>query len=577
MALLKLPSLLEVCENPSLLLQLPSQIAEEYLARFKQIEQSVSETSSGHATPIDMAIEHPRYRWMNARHLHYLGDQVAAAVDHNGSIIVTMPPRHAKTHTCSVWTPFWFLARRPEDHVLFMSYESNFARKWGIKVRGLIEMYGAPYGLILDPKKTAGDDWELTTGGGMKTVGAGGGIAGNPAKLLIADDLLKNDEEARSDLQRENVWEWWEQTVVQRIEPDTTTIVIGTRYHEDDIIGRLIQHSNAGDGLHFDEVTLRAKAEADDPLARTEGEGLWLEHFPQSYYDEREGQVSAYTWSSVYQQRPSPPGGNMVDPDWWRFYRPSELPSDFDQEVQTWDLALDAEKKTDSYHAGLVMSRKGALIFIRDGYHEHGNIAASPDSGERTVTTTIRTWDKIYPKARQKLVERAIAGPMLIQTMRHQVGGLIPWPPKGRRKGSKEACLNACVPDIRSGNVMLPINADGTKPKWVQSFIEELRQFPRSAHDDWVDAFNQGMAFMLPSVLQQIYSDQSRAKSETPLQSPQQAHAAALHALAKKLMTKKVDRMKREGKVQEGGPVPFGRINTGILKPGKSRYGRGLW
>jgi hypothetical protein len=226
---LKLPSLQEVFDDPSILMKLPTPAVAEILERVKQVEQAVGGDVAIAPDPVSMAIGNPKFRWMDTPHLHYLGEQVAAAVDRSGAIVVTMPPRHAKSHTCSVWTPFWFLAQRPDAHVLLLSYEASFARKWGAKVRGLVEMYGKEYGLQVDPKKTAGDDWELTTGGGMKTVGAGGGIAGNPAKLLIADDLIKNDEEARSALMREKIWDWWEGTVLQRVEPDTTVILIGTR------------------------------------------------------------------------------------------------------------------------------------------------------------------------------------------------------------------------------------------------------------------------------------------------------------------------------------------------------------
>lgn len=472
------------------------------------------------------------------------------------------------SHTCSVWTPFWFLALNPEGQVFLISSEANFARKWGVKTRGLVEMYGSDYGLALNPKKVAGDDWELTTGGGMKTVGAGGLVSGNPAKLLICDDLVKDDEEARSDLQRDNIWEWWDTTVIQRIEPDTTVIVIGTRYHEDDIIGRLLKHSKDGSGIPFDLISLPALAEADDPIDRGLGEGLWPEHFEQGFYDSRKNAVSSYSWESVYQQHPSPPGGNMVDPAWWRFYRPSELP-ELEQEIQTWDLALDSKKKSDSYHAGLTMGRKGALVFLRDSFRKHCNI--------NEVIETIQVWNRIYPKAKTKLVERSIAGPAVVQMLQPKVGGMVAWPPKGRQKGSKEACLNACVPDIRSGNVLLPLNPDGTKPKWVQEFIEELRQFPRSAHDDYVDSFSQGLNFLLPSARQSVDRDHSSALAQKPVMTPQAEHVSALHALVSKLAKPKLDALRRHTEKEAASIIPFSKgFNTGIQSsPG--RRTRRMW
>lgn len=587
MALPKLPSLAEIWENPSILTTLPTPIAEAILERFRQVEQTVSGALNVPPTPIELAIAHPKFHWMDTAHLHYLGDEIAAAVDSCGAIIVTMPPRHAKTHTCSVWTPFWYLAKYPDRQILFISYEAKFARKWGVKVRGLIEMYGAAYGLYLDPKQTSGDDWALTTGGGMKTVGAGGGIAGNPAKLLIIDDAIKGVDEARSDLLREQLWDWWEGTVMQRIEPDTTVIVIGTRYHEDDLIGRMLQASAAGTGLKFEEVSLRAMAEADDPIGREPGTGLWTDHplaggkvWGQEYYDKKKASVSAYVWHATFQQRPSPPKGNKVDPAWWRTILPQDLPVHFDQEAQSWDLALDAEKKSDSYHAGLVGSRAGANIYLRAGYHRHGKIAAGIDpatnDAEDTVISQIRVWNVRYPGAQTKLVERAIAGPMLINTLQYEIPGMTPWPPKGARKGSKEANLDACSPTIRSGNVYIVLNPDGSMPQWASEFIEELRQFPNAPNDDYVDTFSQLMAFFLPGVRAAIGIDHKEALARRPATSPQEEATAALHSLLKRLAKPKIEAMRRQWKTQErDAKIPYGAVNTGIYARGGAGRRRG--
>ena len=231
--------------------------------------------------------------------------------------------------------------------------------------------------------------------------------------------------------------------------------------------------------------------------------------------------MSPFAFASVYQQNPVAAGGNMVDPEWWRFYRPSELPGTFDQEVQSWDLSLDSVKKSDSYHAGLVVSRKGALLFVRDSFHEHCDI--------NKVVSQIGMWHQLYPGAKQKLVERATAGVAVVQMLRSRIPGMLAWPPKGRQKGSKEACLDACIPDIRSGNVLLPLNADGSKPKWVQDFIMELMAFPRGAHDDWVDSFSQACNFMLPSVRSAVSRDHTDALAMKPEMTPMQAHVEMLH------------------------------------------------
>lgn len=573
----KLPTILNPDGSPGELLtdpaaveragRLPAPLIARLNEQLKRVLQAMGGADNVPADPVSLAISKPKYAWMDTPHIRYLGEEVAAVVERSGAIVVCMPPRHAKTHTCSIWTPFWYLAQFPEDQVFFLSYEANFARKWGAKVRNLVELYGEEFGLELNPKKTAGDDWELTSGGGMNTSGVGGGIGGKPAKLLIADDLLKNQDEANSADQREKVWDWWESTVLQRVEPDTTIILIGTRYHEDDIIGRVLAHSASGDGHRFDNITLRAKAEADDPLNRTIGEGLWTDHphrggvWGQEFYDSREASVSPYVWQSVYQQRPSPPGGNIVDPEWWRFYRPSELPTSFDQELQTWDLSLDSLKKSDSYHCGGVLSRKDALVYVRDAFHEHCDI--------NRVIATIVGWNRIYPGAKTKLVERSLAGPALVQTMRSHVSGMVAWPPKGRQKESKEACLDACVPDIRSGNVVLPLRADGSKPKWVEELIEELRTFPRAPHDDYVDMLAQGLNFLLPSARYAIDRAHEQAKAVTQPLTTAEAHVQLLHKLAGQLAEPKLGQLRRQG--QQGRGMAPGQVLPFAQQQSKSK------
>lgn len=588
MAAPKLPSIREIIDNPATLASLknlPTPMLVEILDQLKAVRQRVVTSSNVPETPIELAIQNPKYKWMDARHLHYLGEKIADAVSRskNGgeqsALIVTMPPRHAKSHTCSVWTPFWYLARYPEDNVLLIGSEHNAAAKWGEKVRRLIELFGEPFNLRLNPKKVARDDWELMSGGGMKCVGAGGQISGNPAKLLIGDDLIKNDEQARSEYQRESMWDWWETTVLQRIEPDTTTILIGTRYHEDDILGRVLAHSSNEDGLKFELVTLTAKADSatpdnPDPLDRAPGEGLWPDHpltggrtWGQSYYDRKEQSVSPYVWDSVYQQRPSSPTGNMVDPTWWRFYRPTQLPVKFDQECQSWDLSLDAVKKTDSQHAGLILSRAGAMIYIRDGFAEHCDI--------NKVLTTIRAWAQIYPKARAKLVERATAGPALAQTMRFELAGILPWPPKGRQKGSKEACLDAIIPAIRSGNVLFPMNEDGTRPEWVNRAINQISKFPRDSHDDWVDALSQGVGYLLPGAHSARDQDHQAALNHVEPKTSQEAHTLAIHAAVKKLVEPKIKALQKAQDLEDRAVIPFTARVANMT--GSRRSGSGMW
>jgi hypothetical protein len=541
--------------------KLPAPLVAEVEKQLKQLYSRIGAHSDIPSTPIEMAIRNPRYRWMDTPHFRFLGEKAAESIEFLEPTIVSMPPRCGKSTTLSQWTPFWALAKNPELSILFVSYETNFARRWGLKTRQLVELHGHEYGLKLNPRQTAADNWELESGGGMSTVGVGGGIGGKPAKLFILDDLLKDQEEARSTVQRENAWEWWQMTAMQRIEPDTAVFAIGTRWNEDDILARMISASKSGAGPRFNVISLPALAEENDPIGRAVGDPLWPERFSKAWWEARRSNVSDYVWSAVYQQRPTPPRGNIIDPAWWRYYRLSELPGEFDQIIQSWDLALDAQKRTDSYHCGGVLARKGALVFLLAAFHEHCDI--------NKVMSQILDWNQLYPKARTKLIERAISGPAVVQMLQHQVSGMTPWPPKGTRKDSKEGCLHAILPDIRSGNVLLPLNYDGSRPKWVDDMTGEVSSFPHAPHDDWVDMLSMGVAFLLPSARRAISDAHAEALALKRPETSEQEHARSLHSIISKVAKPRMDAMRKLQARDDASPFPTSTIDSSKLRSGR--------
>lgn len=543
MAAPKLPSLLELfkAEKPSdLVAGLPTPLVAKLYEQMKAVRDQLGGANVP-PDPAAMAAKYAKWKVMDSRHLVFISEKIAEICDTGSAVYIATPPKHFKSSLCSGWLPVWFLAKFPEAHVLLVSYSATEARKWGFKARTLVETYGAEYGLYMNPKKLASDDWELTSGGGMVTIGVGSGLGGKQANLFIIDDAIGSMEDANSPVLRAKLWEWWESTAIQRIEPGTPVVCIGTRYSTDDLMGRMLQQSESGEGIHFDKVILPSLALADDPLGRALGEGLWLDNprvgYTQKFYDDRKRDISGYAFASVYQQNPIAAGGNMVDPEWWEYYTPSELPKDFDQVVQSWDLSLDSVKKSDSYHAGLVVARKGSLIFILDSFHKHCDING--------VIDQILAWNRIYPEARQKLVERATSGVAVVQMLKSRVPGMLAWPPKGRQKGSKEACLDACIPDIRAHNIYLPKRPNGSREKWVDEFVMECMAFPRGAHDDWVDAFSQAVGFMLPAVRRVVAGETEDAMGQRPPLAPTEAHNQFLHATMNRLSARGLDQLKQ--------------------------------
>jgi len=160
-----------------------------------------------------------------------------------------MPPRHGKSTLISEYFPAWFLGTFPDKQVILASYEASFAMTWGFKSRALLEEFGPwLFNVHVDPRKKAMGEWRvLDHKGVMNTTGVGGGLTGRGADLLIIDDYLKNAKEADSELIRDNQWEWYASTAFNRLEPGGKICVLATRWHEDDLIGRIIANAEGTD------------------------------------------------------------------------------------------------------------------------------------------------------------------------------------------------------------------------------------------------------------------------------------------------------------------------------------------
>lgn len=425
------------------------------------------------------------FAW-RAKHFRFLSVKVAQAIRAKKNLAIMMPPRMGKSTVSSVLAPAWALVEDPRLEIILLTYGDDFAQKWGGAVRDLVLEHGEAWNIALDPEHTASKAWRLTAKGSMHTAGISVGAIGRGCRLLICDDLMK-EEDADSPVLREKIWDRFQGTALSRVEQGGSIIVIMQRWHEDDIVGRLEkQHlMQEGLGAQFEFIRLPALAEKDDPLGRVEGEGLWPERIAQETWEKRRAAVSPYTWASVYQQHPSPEGGGLVLRTWWRFYNPAERPQLFDRVIQTWDLPL-KDKQTSDSAAGFALGIKDALIYVLAGWIKH--------AGLPEVIQQFHIFQTMFPQAGFKLIEDKASGPAFIQVMRRRVAGIVPV----QAIASKTARLNAAIPAIASGNVLFPENPDGSKHRWVWDTIEQCAQFPKGAHDDAVDALVQGINWLDP-------------------------------------------------------------------------------
>lgn len=381
-----------------------------------------------------------------------------------------MPPRHVKSTMCSRTFPAWYLARFAGRRLILAAYEAEFAAMWGGRARALIERTGPQvFGVALSSHSTARHAWALTNGSEMYTCGVGGPLTGRGADILVIDDPVKNAQEALSSTYRERTYDWYVSTAYTRLEHGGAIVLIMTRWHEDDLAGRILSGPEASE---WRVLRLPALAEDADPLGRKPGEPLWPERFGEKELARIRAQLGSYWWSALYQQRPTPPEGSVFKRDWWRYWR--ALPERADEFAQTWDMAF---KRTEdgSYVVGQVWARRGAAMYLLDQVRDRMDFPAMLDA--------VRAMSAKWPQATLKLVEAAASGPAVISVLTSEIPGIV----AVRPEGSKEARAAAIAPVIEAGNVHLPDPAMSGYA-WVRDFIEEWAAFPRGEHDDQVDA-----------------------------------------------------------------------------------------
>lgn len=415
---------------------------------------------------------------------------------HDGRLLLSMPPQEGKSQRVSRWFPLWVLTRNPDTRIAIVSYEADVARRWGRQIRDDITQYSDQLGgLRVRDDLSAQHEWGLAgSEGGVYTVGIGGALTGRPVDLLIIDDPVKDATTAASRAYQTRLWDWWTGTASARLAPGASVIQIATRWHDKDLAGQLLA---AEDGGVWRVLNIPAQAETDDdPLGRPPGEYLIsARHRTTRQWDAIKRRVGPRVWAALYQGRPSPEAGGVFKRDAWaRYEQPMwvergdgariipGLETTPDTEMcQSWDFAF-KDSDTSDYVVGQVWLRRGPNVYLLDQVRARLDFNASCDA--------IRGMSARWPQAVAKLVEDKANGPAILNALRATLPGLVPIEPEG----SKYARAVAVSPLHYSGNILLPDT--GIAP-WVADLIEEAAAFPNGAHDDTVDAMSQAVHRLL--------------------------------------------------------------------------------
>lgn len=390
----------------------------------------------------------------------------------NQYIMISMPPRHGKSMTITETLPSYFMGKYPKSKVILTAYSSTLANDFAkVNSRKMEEHNLFSVKVLTDNQ----DRMELSNGSMCVKAGILGGITGKGANLMIIDDPIKTAEEARSEVHREKVWKEWTMSLSTRFEPPTIIILIMTRWHEDDLAGRLL-NPEYGEVLPWQVVNLPLEAETNDVLNRQPGEPLWADRYGYEFIRERKQYPESF--NALYQGRPSSEEGNILKRDAWKYY---DNRIEFIETLPTMIMSIDASfKDTDnSDNCSIqIWGKKLANYYMVDNVTRRMNFTVA-------IQTIVNLLQK-YPKIGAKYVEDKANGTAIINVLNQKVGGFVAVKADAST-GGKVARVHAIEPWITSGNVFLP------REPWTHDFVEECASFPNGAHDDQVDAMSQAL------------------------------------------------------------------------------------
>ena len=271
-------------------------------------------------------------------------------------LMIFMPPRHGKSELASRRFPAWYLGRNPQRQIIAASYNSDLASDFGREVRDIVgsQEYAALFDARLRDDSRAADRWHTDMGGAYVAAGVGTAVTGRGAHVLLIDDPLKDREEADSEIRRQRVWDWFTSTAYTRLMPGGAIVVIQTRWHEDDLAGRLLAQQAAG--IDKWEVL-------DLPALDGNEKALWPEWYDEKALARIRAAIGVRDWSALYQQRPAPEEGDYFKSEWLKTY--TKLPPKTEMRVYGGsDYAVTADGGDYTVHAVVGVDPEGRMYLL---------------------------------------------------------------------------------------------------------------------------------------------------------------------------------------------------------------------
>lgn len=377
-----------------------------------------------------------------------------------------MPPGSAKSTYASVLFPAWYLSRHPDHAIIAASHTAELAERFGRRVRNLIGSNTRILGVGLAGDNRAAGRWETALGGEYFAAGVGGSITGRRADLAIIDDPVRSREDADSQTVRNRTWEWWSSDLLTRLKPGARIVLIMTRWHEDDLGGRLL----AAEGWRVLRLPMLAE-DNDDPLGRNAGAPLWPEWFTAEQI--AEAQADPRKWSALYQQRPAPDTGDYFNREWLRLGEP--WPDVAKLRVYgASDYAVTKGGGDWTVHLVVGLAPDGRL-YVLDLWRGQTDSAAWVE----TFCDLVRKWRPVEWAEEGGQIKAGV-GPFLERRMRERGAHVARRQFAARHDKATRA--QAIRGRMSLHGLFLP------DEPWAEILMHEMLSFPAGKHDDQVDA-----------------------------------------------------------------------------------------
>ena len=400
-------------------------------------------------------------------------------------LIICMPPRHTKSEFGSIHFPAYFLGKHPDKKLIMASNTAELAVGFGRKVRNLIngDLYGELFDTRISGDNKAAGRWGTSGGGEYFAIGVGGTMTGRGADCMIIDDPHSEAQGALGILHPEifdGTYEWYSSGPRQRLQPGAAIVLIATRWHSNDLIGRVIESSiKAPKSQQWEVIEL--------PAILPSGRPLWPAFWPLAELEALRDELPGFKWNAQYQQKPGGSDVAILKRDWWQKWTDPD-PPECDFVLSAFDTAFTKEKR--SNHSACAVFG----VFTKPGADKWGN------EGDVPNLILLDCWKERldFPELKAKLIEhyhtrrpdvflienRATGGP-LIQEFREI--GLVVSEFTPARGMSKIVRANAVSDILASGRVWAPDTG------WAEDMIGQCELFPFGAEDDLVDALTMAL------------------------------------------------------------------------------------